>query len=245
MKVTVQLPIDEKTRILVDTGDRIDPSIPVFEKRDEENLQSIPVAKIFKINPVFLPKFLKKGIGEKLSEGDIIAEKKGLFSSYQVKSPGGAMLKEIDLKTGDVVLIRNKVAGGGKVCLPVTGKVKAITKTCLEIEVDGEMFQSKRGKGADVTAKLHHISGENVGILSIDSDSNGKIVMCISLLPESSTKLEAIGAVGLIAQHVPDDKELELPFLEVEKEVYNRLLHHTSRHVWLRPESREIIVLNE
>ncbi len=245
MKVTVQLPIDEKTRILVDTGDKLDPSVPVFEKRNGENLQSIPVAKIFNINPVSLPKFLKKGIGEELGEGDVIAEKKGLFSSYQVKSPGGAILKEIDLKTGDVVLTRNKVSGGGKVFLPVAGKVKAITKTYLEIEVDGEIYQSKRGKGADVTAKLHHISGENIGILSIDSDSSGKIVMCVSLLPESSTKLEAIGALGLIAQHVSDDEELKLPFLEVEKEVYNRLLHHTSRHVWLRPEGREIIVLND
>lgn len=240
MKVTVTYAIAKDARVLVSVGDEINPQTPVFQLSTKGKTEVIPVASILRIKEGLITRYLKKREGVKITAGEVLAEKKSLLSTSVIKSPVSGILKEIDLKKGTLTLVAN-VEKSHKITLPVQGRISKITSGHLEIEIEGKSFKGELGKGEETIGELLFLAGGKIGVLDIKDDVEGYVVACKTLLPETATKLEVLGAVGLISgKRVP---ETELPWVIVTEEIFDHIKSFTSKKIWLRPREKQVIVL--
>lgn len=241
MKVIVTYAIARGAHVLVSAGDEINPQTPLFQSSSEEKKEVIPVASILQIKEELIYKYLKKREGVKIQTGEILAEKKSLLSSSIIKAPVAGILKEIDLKRGTLTLAVTE-GRTHKVTLPIRGKITKVTSGYLEIEIDGKSFKGEKGKGREVVGKLAFIDGGKVGTLDIKDNVEGCVVISKKFLPEAIVKLEVLEAVGFICREIIS--ETELPWVIVTEENFNHLKSHALQNIWLRPEEKQIVILD-
>ena len=145
MKSKINLPISSDIRLLIKEEEKIEAGTLLCEKKEDKFIEAIPVSALLKIPPSQILKYLKKKIGENIEAGTILAKKKSLFSSFLLKSPVEGLIKEVDLKKGTLNILVQKTGNKDKFIFPFSGKIKKITKTHLEIEVEGIIIDLKRG----------------------------------------------------------------------------------------------------
>jgi len=104
--IRIALPSDSK--VLIEEGEQISENSPLYKSNDEKILYEIPLAKLLKIKPERIVRFLRRKIGESVAKGDILAEKKGWLSSLSIRSPFDAEIKELDVKKGLLLLSHKK-----------------------------------------------------------------------------------------------------------------------------------------
>src|SRR3989338_8486968 len=104
MKTTIKLPISSSSKILVNIGDNIGPDTTLAETEIAASEKTIQLAYLLHVNASHIAKYLKKNLGDSIKSGEILAEKKGLFSSSKINSPHDGKIKEIDLKKGTLTL---------------------------------------------------------------------------------------------------------------------------------------------
>lgn len=245
MKSTViHLSIGDNARVKVEVGDKVNPHTLLFENISDQKIHVISASEILKIKPQKIPQLLKKKIGEKVLAGEILIGKKSFFSTSFIKSPKDGILKEIDLKIGTLTIVGLEVENRSeKVNLPVSGKVKHISKTSIDIEIDGIAYQGENGKGDDQSGRLEHITGEDIGILDIREISvNNSIIICKSIGEDAMVKLEVLGVRGLILEKALNTTQI--PWVQVREESFRRLLTHVSQNVWLCPMAKQIFILD-
>lgn len=244
MKTTVHFSIDKNTRFNVKTGEKIEKGTPIGEVSQEEEESIIPIAELLCVKPVFIAKYLKKRIGEKVSAGMILARKKSFLSLRSVKCPVSGRIKEIDLKKGTLTISQTFSKKGlskrEKIILPVSGKIKSITKAFIEVEIEGEIARAKSGSGRETTGEIFYLEGDSVGVLDIPAGVKGRIIVCHSLLSGAIVKLEVLEASGLIVQKM--QFETDLIWIEVSEDVLKKLSSYDGKTAWLRPEEKEIII---
>ena len=245
MKTIIRLPIPSQAKVLVEIGDKISLKTCLVEADLRSGEEIIPLASLLHISPSRIPQYLKKAIGEEVQNGDLLAEKRSLFISSAVKSPLKGKIKEIDLKMGTLTLVYTDLSGitekRRRISSPVAGKISAIDKNGIDIEVEGHVLRAIKGEGEEVTGDLDYISGSETDIFDIDSEVNEKIVFCRGLPEEGVVKLEVLGAAGCIIQKAGNN--LSLPWVEVNEEVAKKLGSYQGKKIWLRPKEKEIVVL--
>lgn len=241
MKASVTFTIAKEERVLVSVGDEIDPHTPVFAHLRQAKIEVIPVAGILQVKEGSITKYLKKSVGSQITEGEVLAEKKGLLSTSVIKSPSKGTIKELDLKKGTVTVVCAQEKSD-KIVLPIRGKISKITPHHLEIETEGKSFRGESGVGKEVIGDLLFFDGAKIGVLDIRDDVEESVVVCRVFLPETVAKLEVLGAVGLISgKKVP---ETDLPYVVVTDEILDHLKIAVSKKIWIRPMEKQIIVLD-
>lgn len=227
---------------MVDVGDSISSDMVLVEESHLEQKEIIPVGKLLNVRAESIHHCLKRKIGDCVEVGEILAGTKSFFSSKSVKSPVAGRLLEIDLSAGTLT-ISKKTSNipARKIKSPIKGKVKNITKTTLEIEVEGDVFSVLSGGGGEAMGKLVYIGKENLGILDISADVENCIVASHGMFPGIIVKLEVMGAVGLVV--VKELNEADLPWVQVNSEVFKKLAAFDSKMVWLRPTERQIVCI--
>ncbi len=242
MKTTFRLPILYGTNILVGVGDKIDSDTPIYEFRGNYSLISLEIAQLLHIKPSQISKYLKIDPGDEIDIGTILAQKRNLFSSYSIKSPIKGVFKNMDLKDGTITILESSGGKREKKKIPVRGKIIDISKSYIEVEAEGEVYHCMNGKGEDVIGKLLYFEEEVIGVLDINCEVEESIVMCRNILPESSVKLEVMGAVGLVSENIMG--KLDIPWVQIEKEIIAKLKVYNGQRIWLSPKSRQIVTFN-
>lgn len=242
MKVTVRLPIDNGTQVLVNVGDKIDSETPIFQVHQNSNQQILEIAKLLHIKPSEIIRFLKIKPGDTFDIDSVIAEKRNLLSSALIKSPIKGIFKDMDLKNGIITVVESSNIKEEKIKFPIEGKIKDITKSILEIEANGQSYEGKNGEGADIFGELVGVEGEKIGILEINCDVNDKIVMGRLFLPETIIKLEVMGAIGIISEN--NFHNNLLPWIQVDKETVTKLKLHYREKIWISPATHQIVAFN-
>ncbi len=242
MKVTVRLPIDSGTQVLVNIGDKIDSETPVFQIQQDSSQHIFEIAKFLHIKSSEMIRFLKIKPGDTIEKDTVIAEKRNLLSSALIKSPIKGKFKDMDLKSGIITIVENGNNKEEKITFPFEGKIKDITKSILEIEVDGHSYEGKNGKGKETFGELVGVDGEKIGILEIACDVNNKIVIGKLFLPETLIKLEVMGAIGIITQNNLHNNFL--PWIQVDEEIVNKIKQHLQKKIWMSPSSHQIVAFN-
>jgi hypothetical protein len=92
-----------------------------------------------------------------------------------------------------------------------------------------------------VLGKLKFVDFEILGVLDVPEDVEGNIIVCNTVAQESITKLEVLGVFGLVLLHsLPTNSDLS--WVQVNEDVFRKLAHHTGQNIWVRPDSRQIVV---
>ncbi|OGG27014.1 hypothetical protein A2960_02615 [Candidatus Gottesmanbacteria bacterium RIFCSPLOWO2_01_FULL_39_12b] len=241
MKSSIQLPITSGMKILVSEGDKIDINTVLAEIKTSDQNKMIQLSKLLNIKADQIPKYLVKIIGDEVNEGEIIAQKKGLFSNYIIKSPLTGKIKEIDLKAGTMTLIDRESKEINKLYSPVSGRVAVIEKANLSISIDGEVFKGKDGSGQDCLGELVYLPGENLSALDINHEVSKKIVLCQGLYEEGIVKLDVLEAKGIILKKKLDD--IPIPWIQISEEVFSKLTEYAGKTILLWPKIKQIVVI--
>lgn len=243
MKTIVTLPVPHAAAVLVAVGDDVTPETVIAQSsHSTHDSQSIPLAELLKVSPATVAKFLKKGIDEPVGTGDVIAYKRSFFSSSIVRSPASGKIQEIDLIQGTVTIgVGEQGPSSPMVVLsPVSGTVRTVTKTHVDIEVHGAGYPTKKGDGSDIWGVIEYIEQEQVDMFAIKSDVEGAVVLCKTIEDDALVKLEALGAVGMIL--LKGEPDTILSWAVVDDEVFSRLAKSQGKKILLRPKEKQIIV---
>jgi len=240
MKTTIKLPVPTGARILVNCGDKISDKTVLIESFLEQEEKIIPLAEILQIPPGNIPKFLKKAIGAQVKKGDLLAEKKNFLVSFRLESPDDGKIKEIDLKNGTMILLTgNASVSRKKITSPLGGKITAVGKNYLDLEIEGQSYPGLKGGGNEAVGELYF--EKDLKFHDIDCQIEDKIIFCQSMSEEMMVKLEVLEAAGCIIQKA--NVNFTLPWIQVDENVTEKLSREKGKTVWLRPEEKEIIIL--
>ncbi len=242
MKNIVKLPIVSSFKTIVKEGEKITPKTPIFIKKKEKSEEVLPLSNLLSVSPSKIAKYLKKKIGEEISKGEVLAQKRGFFSSLNVKSPINGKIKEIDIKKG-TLSISFQEEDENKVYLPVSGHVSRVTSEAVELEVMGQVVTGQKGEGEDILGTFVFFKKEEVGLFDIDIDIEPSIIFCHTTNIDAIIKAEALGVNGVIL--VKPLKGIDLPYILVDEKTSEHLEQFSGYKVWLRPSEKEIIILDK
>ncbi len=200
----ITLPSSYKEDLLVKVGQKVDFKTPFFKKKIQKEI-GLSLAEKLRISPQKIFVYLKKFVGEKINKGEILAEKKTLFTVRRYRSEYQGEIKEIDHQEGKVLI---KINSGKDefVTAPFKGEILEIDKETIKIKVNrGKEFTAK-----EITADF----GGEVTYLKptteyCEEEINNKIVVGQSLSSYLQVKLEALGVKGFVLLHrLPEKTDL-------------------------------------
>ena len=95
-----------KGEVLVDKGADVTPEKIVARTHLPGNVQMVNVANLLNVDAQDVPEFMLIDTGKNVSEGDLLAETKGLFGLFksEVKSPVDGVVESVSNVTGQVVI---------------------------------------------------------------------------------------------------------------------------------------------
>lgn len=242
MKSKILLPILDSAEIMVSQGQQISPGTVIQKTPSQSQEESVPISTILKLAPDRIVKYLTINTGDKITKGDIIAQKKGIFSTRLVKSPLTGKIVLIDLKKGTLVISGQSQNKNIEITCPIAAKVKNISKNEIELEVEAKILTGLGGEGKDVLGILKYVSCGHLGILDVDFDADQSIVACGCIYEEVLVKLEVLGTLGIIGCKIP--KENRIAYIRVEESVLDQLSKYDGQNIWMRPFQKEIIIYN-
>lgn len=193
MKVPVKIP--QSSEMLIEAGQRVDFTTPLMKRKGKKSIR-IPVAEILRFSPdkIFLK--LRKTIGDRITQGDLLAEDKSMLGSKRYLSQIDGILKEINHVDGSLIIEQNSEESDMMHCF-FTGEVEAIYDGYLDLKV-------KNAHKAETADPIEYIGAElfynpdGSGIL-VEEDIDGKCIVTAELNPMDHSKIEALGARGIIS----------------------------------------------
>ncbi len=191
--MTINFPVPAETNCLVKNGDTVDFHTPIFEKKFSKEIR-LNVAGELAINPKNIFRHLKKLVGDKINQGDIVAEKSGLFSSKKVKASYEGIIKEIDHNLGELI-IETSDKNKKQILSPFKGEVEKIGKNELLINVNkGHEFGLKKASG-NFGGEVYYLKQ---ALTVTTNEVENKIVFAEKLSGFEQVKIEALGVGGFV-----------------------------------------------
>jgi len=252
----VLLPEGYKSEVAVNdklaVGDTI--AIATAAKKDaSENI--VNVAFYFGIPAQDIHKFLKKNLGDAVSEGELLAEQKGGFAKSPKKliSQFSGTIIKIDQTNGDVGIkgLSGPTEKGTleKIISPVAGIVDFCNNEKIVIKTDKDAIQALDGLGEEAEGQLLHLEDlEETGLIS--SEISAKIILSESIDRVSLFKAIGLDANGIIVKTLEDtdfidltDKRIPTPVMTVGEDDYRKLIKANGKKVYLGGKNKSIVIL--
>lgn len=242
MKITIAIPVPVFSRIVVEEEEKVAKNTPLARINKKTTEKTIHLAKLLRIEPAKMQKFMLKKAGQKVYIGDILAEKKGLFYSSTIKSPLDGVIAEINLKTGTLLLSSlDPDNSGSDLRTPVEGVVKKLKQDEILLETEGLEFTGVLGAGDEVMGDLIDFQ-DKADIFAYDARVENKIVVSDNFTDEVISKIEVLEAVGLISSGVLPATTLS--YLRIDNKIRDKLSQFSGKTVWLRPSKKQIVILD-
>lgn len=212
MLISYQIP--ENCEPLLKEGDQIDFQTPFINKKNDQDME-INIAEHLGINPKNIFRYLKKLVGEKVSSEDVLAEKKGFFSTRKIVAPVEGIIKEVDHHKG-IIIITTLSKNKSKILSPFKGEVEKINKDNLQIKVGkGEEFSVKKSS-SDFGGEVIYF--EKGRILN-STDLANKIMVSEKIDSFSQVKIEALGIRGfVIFEKLLEKTEVDYAFIKSDED---------------------------
>lgn len=190
----ITLPLPEKAKPLIKPGQVLDVGAPLYEESARKEIK-IPIAQKLHIAPHTIFNHLKKFVGDEIDKGELLAEKKSLFTTAYCRSEFTGVIKEINHTEG-VVLLAIRTEDDIKYLSPLQGSVEEVSKKEIKIKINkAKEYETKEvsgrmgGRSVYIQSEYDVISEEMV---------NGAIIIAEKLTSYSQMKHEALGAVGFV-----------------------------------------------
>ena len=137
----LEVPIDPERKLAIKIGDKVDFDTPIYTNK-EKSEERIEVAELLAIHPKKIFHHLRKNVGDTVSTGDLLAEKKSFFSDKKITSHIEGIITEIDHVEG-IVLIETQKETTIEYCW-FAGHVVEVAKKQIHIKIGKhETFEAK------------------------------------------------------------------------------------------------------
>ena len=188
----LEIAIDPEKKLVIKIGDKVGFDTPLYKNKEKAE-ERIEVATLLSIHPKKIFHHLKKNVGDIVTVGDLLAEKKSFFSDKKITSHIEGIITEVDHIEG-VVLIETQKDTSFEYCY-FAGHVVEITKKHIQVKI---------GKHVQLPAK--YVEKEFGGMIWLLSDQTTISFESPVGIAERATeyevaKLEALGGSGLITSY--------------------------------------------
>lgn len=214
----------------VSEKDQIKENHVLAEKKDSHRDAFAKVATDLNVSPQKAKEYLKKNPGDIVREGDILAEKSEFLSKKEVISKVDGTFYRYDEKSGDMII---RVEGGGEaktITSPVDGEVIEVSDEKIVIKVEKEAILGEIGCGKSASGDVVNL-GEKVDFSEIDIKISGKIIAAKKISREAVAKAMGVGAIGIIAQEIPEEefqnleeKNIDTPVIMIKEGDFNSFI---------------------
>ena len=170
-----------KGEVLVEKGIDVTPEKIVARTHLPGNVQMVNVANLLNVDAQDVPEFMLVDIGNNISQGDLVAETKGIFGLFksEAKSPVNGVLESISNVTGQIVIREAPIPV--EVDAYMNGNVSQIMdKEGVVITSNAVFIQGIFGMGGENRGDLHVLVDSREKELNEDmitTDMKGSIIV--------------------------------------------------------------------
>ncbi|MDH7570115.1 MAG: hypothetical protein QHJ73_11080 [Armatimonadota bacterium] len=207
IRKTRRLPI--KGEVTVTVGEHVQPNTVVARTQLPGNAQVVRAAQILGVPAGDLPRLLRKGVGDPVEKGEVLAETRAFFGLFRsvVTAPVTGTVEAVSDTTGNVTLREPPIP----VEMPayVEGTVvEVLPEEGVVVETHGALVQGIFGVGGERQGVLRvavSTAGDVLDETRIPAECRGAILVGGSLVTgDGLRRAAAAGAVGVVAGGVVD-----------------------------------------
>jgi hypothetical protein len=225
---------------------------------------SVPVRKV--------PKLIKRNPGDRITPGDVIAEKKGFISVQRIIAEISGTVLRYERDTGTIVVkpeeifastitddITEEMTDEGKVefiVSPLDGSITLCNNEQIQIQTDKNVLVGTDGIGNGSEGEIHFIASRDeqsseVQSHDVTTKAIGKVILGKAFSREVLMKAVSIGVTGIIGTDIDDadfvylvGKDVKTPVIKVPDDIFTKLTKHVGKKVYLEGKSKTILLLN-
>ena len=210
----------------------------------------VPLAEKFGINPKKVMATLKKGLGDKVEAGDILAEKKGMIKVKRAISQLEGTVLKLEEDTGNLYIRTDSTGEIETLKSPVDGKVTFCDNEKVVLETEKRALSASKSFGKEAKAELIYFNKEKIEFEDIDKKIDKKIILAKTFDRAALSKAFGLGALGAIGLDIPDEdidhfkkRELEAIIFQVDNKSFEELVKENGKQVYLNAENNIIVIL--
>jgi hypothetical protein len=248
-KATFKISLSSGTKVTCQEGEKFKEGEVLGQLIQKGEVKEYNLAKILKVSPKKVKKFLLCSLGNKVNQDQIIGEKKGFFGSQLFRSPVSGIIDALT-ETG---ILKIRLAGEKiDIPMPVTGEVKEKTEKEIVIEFPALVLKGEISFGGEEWGSLQLIGDQKKKIDLADLNrevKDGILVMAGSVPQALIHKTEALGGLGIVAGEVDEEEVDDLVVLvaggkegKIPEKIWEELSSHQGEKVFLSGKKKELVI---
>lgn len=248
-EVTIEIPFPPGIKLECKEGEKLEENGVIGEVITKGETKEYDLARILKINPKKAPKYLLCSLGSKVSQDQLMAEKKSLFQPCVFKSPVAGTVEAL---TENGVLKITMTGEKIEVAIPVKGEIEKISEKSARIKFSALVLKGVKSLGGEKWGilKIMGKREEKVELGELDKESKGKILLLSGGISQGLChKAEALGVMGIFGGHfdtVEEDGLIIVALSDKEgiiaEKDWEELAKYDEKKVFLSGKTKELII---
>lgn len=220
----LSLSIPDGAKCLLKQGQTVDFNSPFLENKMTSE-QTIAISKKLHIPSDKIFKYLKKFVGDTISQGEVIAEKKGLINNHIIVSQSAGVIKEINHYEGNVVIASSN-SQSDQTKAYFKGEVVEIEKYQVKILVEEVQEYNLKLASDNFGGQIFYMKDSSKSISAMQTSK--KIMVSESITSYLKAKAEALGMSGFVTLKNPP-QDSDLPKAQIKNiDDFKKALHLNS-----------------
>ena len=248
-KSTLKIPFSSGTKVNCRKGEKLKEGEILGQWLQKGEIKEYNLAKILKVSPKKVKKFLLCSLGSKVNQDQIVGEKKGFFGSQSFRSPVSGIIDALT-ETG---ILKIRLTGEKiDISMPVTGEVREITEEAVVIEFPALILKGETGFGGEEWGRLQLIGDQKkkIDLGDLNREVKGGILIMAGKVPQAIIhKTEALGGVGIVAAEVDGEEVDDLVVLvvsdkegKIPEKIWEELASHQGKKVFISGRKKELVI---
>lgn len=230
-----------KGKILVKVGQDVSPGDLLAQGEGFKRI-GLNLPQLFKVKPQNVSRLLVKKIGEEVNDGEVIAQKTGLFKKTKLKSPTDGVLEKLDEENG-ILTIKEK---GEDFTLKasVAGKIiKIKDEEEVVIEIEGIEIEAKIGRGPKKEGEIAVLTGEGPTRGNLTSDFQEKIVAAKVWGRLAQIKAQALGIAAILGEEIEEgEAKNDFTFLVLAPHDFEKVLKYEGCPAVVWGDEKQLVI---
>lgn len=223
--------------LLIESGQKVDFTTP-FIRTAQARRVALPVSSVMKSSPKNIFRVIKKGVGDTIAQGDLLAEHKTLFSTRQYFSDVPGTIVHIDHEQGTVVIEEHMTSDETLNCF-FTGQIEHIDNQKINLNVQHTHPIALASKARHNGGLLYYLNPTTSDFT--EDDIINKYIVTEMIDNMQMAKLGTLGACGVIVPKVHRGVEgLDNLVLQNEED-YKHIVTHKYPYCLVTPEQDTVI----
>ena len=235
MNLTVMIP--SHGELLIKSGQKVDFTTP-FIRTAQARRVALPVSSVMKSSPKNIFRVVKKGVGDTIAQGDLLAEHKTFFSTRQYFSDVPGTIVHIDHEQGTVVIEEQTGSDEMLHCF-FTGEIEDIDNQKINLKVQHTHPIALASKARHNGGLLYYLNATTSDFTEADIINNYIVTEMIDTM--QMAKLETLGAQGVILPKKQHGMEQLNHLILQNEEDYKHIVTHNYPYCLVTPEQDTII----